>query len=248
MMTTPVEADGFLESGGYIEADHPRIRALVAAITADLVETREKAVRIHDFVRDEVDFGWTSSFYRMPATDVLESGVGYCNTKATLFIAMLRAAGIPARQRFVDISSEVLRGFLTRGNPYLDHSYTEVYLDGRWLGVDSYVVDLPLFRNSQRLLAQSGMKLGYGIHTNGVPTWDGRSDSFIQFVNDGSVPSLTTRDHGVFADVEEFYREVDGHDKLSGLNRFLIPLFIPRSTAKVRDVRRERGWGADQHR
>lgn len=220
-----------------IQSDHPRIVALAAELTAGAPDARTRAVRIHDFVRDEIRFGWTRSFYAMSAVDVLDAGVGYCNTKATLFIALLRAAGIPARQHFLDISSRVLAGFLESGTPFLDHSFTEVQIDGRWLRVDSYVVDVELWERARAQLERSGAGLGWGVHRNGTPDWDGRSDAFVQFVDDGSVPALTSRDHGVFADVDDFYRHVEGRDELSGLNRVLIPLFIPRSTARVETLR-----------
>ncbi len=231
------QSSAYLASTGLIESDHPRIRRLVADLTGGLETSREKAVRIHDFVRDEIAFGWTRRFYRMPATSVLDARVGYCHTKATLFISMLRAAGIPARQRFVDISSPVLQGFLDRGQPHLDHSFTEVHLDGRWVGLDSYVVDLALYEPASRRLAETGAGLGYGLHAHGTPHWDGRSDAFAQLVDDGSVPGLTTRDHGVYADVGAFYDAVDGHDRLAGADALLIPLFVPRATAKVEEVR-----------
>ena len=86
-------------------------------------------------------FGFTPHFYAMSAAEVLSAGVGYSNTKATLFIALLRAAGIEARQQFVDVNAAVLRGMFDLRTPFIDHSYTEVLLDGAWVPTDSYVVD-----------------------------------------------------------------------------------------------------------
>ena len=48
----------------------------------------------------------------MRASEVLRAKVGYCNTKATLFIALLRAAGVPARQHFVDLRNVLISDFL----------------------------------------------------------------------------------------------------------------------------------------
>jgi hypothetical protein len=221
-----------------VQSDHPRIRALAAELTRGAESSRERAVRIHRFVRDEIAFGWTRSFYRMSAVEVLDARIGYCNTKATVFLALLRAAGIPARQHFVDISSLVLAGFLERGRSHVDHSYVEVLLGGRWLRVDSYVVDAPLFEWAARALARTGEPLGFGIHRSGTIEWDGASDSFIQFVDDGSVPDLTTTDHGIFRDTEDFYRQRDGADKLAGIHRLAIPLLIPRATQRAERLRK----------
>ncbi|MBI1238148.1 MAG: hypothetical protein GC199_02275 [Alphaproteobacteria bacterium] len=184
-----------------IDADHPAIVAAAREAVGEAREAREKAVRIHDFVRDRIRFGWDHRFYAMTASEVLKAGVGFCNTKSTLFTAMLRAAGIPARQHFADIDVALLAGLVDPRTPYVDHSYTEVYLDGRWLKVDSYIVDRPLAEAARARLAREGKALGYGVHANGTSDWDGTRDSFAQFV-----PGIaTTRDYGVFADVAAFY-------------------------------------------
>jgi transglutaminase-like putative cysteine protease len=59
-----------------IESDHPRILALAAELGAEAGSAREHAVRLHDFVRDEIRFGWTRGFYRLSATEVLDARVG----------------------------------------------------------------------------------------------------------------------------------------------------------------------------
>jgi hypothetical protein len=227
----------FLAPTAWIDLEHPEIAATAARLTRGVGSEREKAVRIHDFVRDEVRFGFTRSFYRMRASDVLEQRVGYCNTKATLFIALLRAAGIPARQHFVDISAEILAGFVRRPGAHVDHSYTAVLLDGRWVRTDSYIVDPPLFTRAQAELARSGRALGWGVHRNGRIEWDGRADAFAQFVDDGLVPDLSTRDYGVFADTRAFYEAGHGADRMSIVQGALIRLFIGYAGARVRAFR-----------
>lgn len=222
----------------WIESEAPEIRALAARLTADAGSPREAAVRLHDYVRDEVRFGWTRRFYRMTAREVLGARIGYCNTKATLFVALLRAAGIPARQHFVDLTSQVLAGLVDTGGPYVDHSYTEVFLDGTWRRVDSYVVDRALFERARAALAADGRRIGLGVHVAGTVDWDGRGDAFVQMVDDGTVPGLVARDHGVFADTRAFYAAVAGRDELAGARRLLIPLLIGTATARADALRR----------
>ena len=141
---------------------------------------------IHDFVRDRIKFGWREDFGRYKASEVLGAEIGFCMSKTTLFVAMLRAAGIPARPRFVDIHSKILEGFAVPEG-YLDHSYAEVYIEGRWFGVDSYVVPEPMARRAQELLRDKAMKFGYGVALSGQYEWDGKSPSFIQYVADESL-------------------------------------------------------------
>ena len=226
----------FMAATPYIDKDHPAVVKTTRKIVAGAQSDREKAVRLHDFVRDEIKFGWTRKFYRMRASDVLEAKLGYCNTKATLFIAMLRAAGIPARQRFVDISSGILTGIVSTGNAYLDHSYTEVFLHGDWVGVDSYVLDTRLFLAAQNKLESSGRGFGFGVHKSGSYQWDGVEDSFSQYVTNGGA-KVSARDYGIFEDVRDFYDRVQGQDELSGLRRVLIPLFIGSATKNVQRLR-----------
>ena len=185
----------------------PSILRATEAAVADAEGPRERAVRIHDFVRDRVRCGWQPRFYEVRASEVLAAGVGYCNTKSSLFVAMLRAAGIPARVHFVDVDASILLGVIDPGTSHVDHSYTEVWLDGRWVRTDSYIVDLPLAERGRARLAAEGGVLGYGVHSAGTSTWDGRRDAFSQFVDDGSSPDFHRTDFGVHADVMAFYRD-----------------------------------------
>jgi len=227
----------FLEPTEWVDSQHPAVIDAARRATRGAATDREKAVRLHDFVRDEIRFGWTHAFYRMRASDVLRARVGYCNTKATLFVGLLRASGIPARQRFVDLDARVLRGLLSTGRAYVDHSFTEVRLGGAWQRVDSYVVDMSLHRAAREKLARDGGELGWGIHRNGTPVWDGTGDAFVQWVDDGSVEWLTTVDHGVFEDSPAFYATGRGNDGLKGMRGLLIRLFVEGGTARAEGLR-----------
>jgi transglutaminase-like putative cysteine protease len=197
-----------LQSTALIETNHPRIAALAKEITRDTDSTRLAAMRIHDWVRDQIPFGIPPAFYETSATESLDVKVGYCNTKVTLFNALLRASAIPSRIRLVDLSAQVLHGLLDPGTPYVDHALTEVFLNGRWIKVDSYVVDKPLVAAATKKLALSSRKAGFGIHSDGNPDWDGRKDNFIQYMDNASIPNYVLRDHGLFVDVADFYQKV----------------------------------------
>lgn len=229
-----------LERTDVIDADHPSIAGVVQRLTTPVMTNRQKAVRLHDFVRDEIRFGFQNAFYEVRASEVLAAKVGYCNTKSTLFIALLRCAGIPARQQFVDIDASILKGLFDPGTPYVDHSYVEVLLEDRWVATDSFIVDPPLFQAAAKRLATTNAPIGYGIHQRGSTTWDGTHDSFSQFVNDGSTATLSTRAHGTFADVATFYQQSkESWNKLSRTTRLLLPLFVPKINKAIERVRSE---------
>ncbi len=234
----PPDMQTYLGPHGFIDSDAPSIRDAAAAAIAGARGDRERAIRIHDFVRDDVRFGWAPAFYEMSASDVLAAGVGYCNTKSTLFVALLRAAGIPARQVFVDISARILGGLIDPGTAYVDHSYTEVRLDGRWIKLDSYIVDQPLFDRASERLRHEDRMLGYGVHVDGQCDWDGDGDSFAQFVDNGRVPDLTSRRYGRYADVAAFYAYEDGWNEKSLVSDIAFRLFVGganRNIARLRE-------------
>lgn len=188
-----------------IESSHPRIVSLAKDITRSASSNRSAAIAIHDWVRDEVKFGISRGFYDTSATQVLDAGVGYCNTKVNLFNALLRTRGIATRIRLMDLSAQVLRGLFDPGTSYVDHAITEVHLDGRWVAVDSYIVDMPLIQSARRKLDASGAKAGFGIHRDGKSDWDGRKDNFMQCLDSGAIQDYVFKDHGLFSDVRDFY-------------------------------------------
>lgn len=242
-MAVPDGASPWLERTRYIDHDHPDIRSVVERVAPAPLSVVEKAVRLHDFVRDRVPFGWSPAFYDESASQVLASGVGFCNTKGTLFTALLRAAGIPARQHFVDIHRQILDPFIDPGTPFVDHSFTEVHLDGRWLAVDSYIVDRPLERRARARLAQEGKLLGCGLHADGRSDWDGRSDAFAQFVRAGRFEPLSQRDHGVFRDIGAFIDSGLAVNALNPLLRLGFGFFAGRANRKIAALRGETAAG-----
>jgi transglutaminase-like putative cysteine protease len=196
-----------LKSTALIQANHPRIVTLANEITRDAGHERMAAVQIHDWVRDQILFGIPPAFYETSATESLDVKLGYCNTKISLFNALLRAKAIPTRIRVVDLSAQVLHGLFDPGTPYVDHALTEVFLDERWIKVDSYVVDKSLVVAATKKLASSTRQAGFGIHLAGSPDWDGRKNNFIQYMDDQSIPNYVLTDHGVFVDVADFYQK-----------------------------------------
>ena len=85
---------------------------------------------------------------------------------------------------------------------------------------------------------REGRALGYGVHAAGRDVWDGTTDAFVQFVNDGSVPGLTRQRWGSFEDVGAFYASVDkAHNKMSWWMRPIMGLLLKGPNAKVQAMR-----------
>ena len=96
----------------------------------------ERLKAIYTFVRDEILFGYNVDD-SVPASRVLRDGYGQCNTKGTLFMALLRACDIPCRVHGFTIDKKLQKGAMTgivyRNAPQnVFHSWVEVYFENRW--------------------------------------------------------------------------------------------------------------------
>ncbi len=229
--------DTFLRPTHYIDTAHPAIVDAVDQVTRDATDPRAKAIALFRFVR-ALPFGFATGFWDNKASDVLRSGRGYCNTKSTLFVALLRAAGIPARQYFVEIDAAVLHGILDPGTAMVDHSYVEVGLDGQWVATDAYIVDPPLFAAAQARLAADHRLLGYSAHATGSNDWDGLSPSFSQY-NILDARPIGSRRWGHYADVGDFYaRASNTHNRLNALLRAAVGLVAAPANRRAEALRK----------
>ena len=119
----------------------------------------QKATLIHDFVK-ALPFGCVAGFDHVPAVSVLKTGHGDCHTKGTLFVALLRSAGVPARLRFVTLTGAFLHGIIDIGQSTITHAVGEVYLQERWIQTDTYVTDSILEAQAMTLLKQQEISAG----------------------------------------------------------------------------------------
>jgi transglutaminase-like putative cysteine protease len=69
---------------------------------------------VYDFVRNEIAFGYNAGD-ELPASAVLADGIGQCNTKATLLMALMRAVGIACRFHGFTIDKPLQKGAITAG-------------------------------------------------------------------------------------------------------------------------------------
>jgi hypothetical protein len=181
-----------------------QIQTLARRLTRGLQSDRARAVRLHDFVRDHIEFGFTARLDHASPDETLADGVAPTIPKTTLFVALLHAVGLRAQQHFVTIDHDILRGVFGHGAHHLLpweilHSYTEVEVDGYWCSVDSYALDAALWRGATARLEAEDAWLGYGAHRCGTHRWSGRSDAFAQL----AARDMIVEDHGVCADPNE---------------------------------------------
>ena len=153
-----------------LDLNDPKLRIQALRITQLAYSATQKAVFIHDFVKS-LPFGCVAAFDHVPAAAVLRAGRGDCHTKGTLFVALLRAAGVPARLRFVSLPSKFLAGIIDVTQESITHAVGEVYLSGRWVQTDTYVTDEQFEMRAWGELVERGLRVGLGIHVNADRSW-----------------------------------------------------------------------------
>ena len=109
---------GYLQPSPYIESKDRRIRALSAELFSDPLPAWDQMEKVFDWVRDNVEYRFDEQI--KSCLQALDDGVGDCEEMSSLFIAICRAAGVPARAVWVP-----------------GHTYPEFYLEdaegnGHW--------------------------------------------------------------------------------------------------------------------
>lgn len=213
---------------------------LAQLVTRGAATERERAVAIHDFVRDNVRYGFTSRFDEATPLETLEAGLGHCNAQAKVFVEMLRAVGIEARYHFVTLDGEILRGVLQSPPAVISHGFSEVKVEGRWLKVDSYVVDPQHAAGAAARLSREGRRVGYGFHIDGTVEWDGASDAFSQLAD----RSMILEDHGAWDSADDFFRSSSFKHRLGPISfsamLSAVPSLLFRSWSSFVDWRLDR--------
>jgi hypothetical protein len=226
----------WLRATRQLDVMSPRLTKQVMGLTQVLRSEREKAVALHDFVKG-MPFSFVTDFTALTASDVLHQGYGDCFTKGMLLVAMMRAAKIPARLRFISIPVDFWYGIIEPQADTTMHAMTEVLLDGQWRVTDSYVPDTWLQTGARNRLMAEGRKMGYGVHIDGTQLWDGTCDVSAQCCL-ADTASMPLRDWGVADDPVSFYENTH-HASLrrNFADRLKRRLAVPSINKRVAQVR-----------
>ncbi len=149
--------EDFLAPSPKVESDHPRIQALAEQLAAGAPDNQEVVERIYVHVIEHMNYCTASPHRNEGALSALRHGEGVCEDYAALFVALARAAGIPARvvNGYADPAGTGEIFQLAPGEELslrgYRHSWVEFYLEGQgWLPAD------PTFEKDSATLSHFG--------------------------------------------------------------------------------------------
>ena len=181
----------YLAAGVFIDSDSPQVIAFAKQAIEGTADSKAAALRLYSAVRDSIIYDPYVNFAdpaNYMASTVLANSRTFCIGKAALLAASARVIGIPARVGYADVRNHLTSPRLyekIKTDIFIWHSYTELYLSGRW------VKATPAF--DRALCERVGIK---------PLEFDGETDSLFQpFDQAGRRHMEYLKDRGTFADV-----------------------------------------------
>jgi hypothetical protein len=127
-LSLPIEKEefqGFLKTTTFCQSDDPEIKKTAEEIIGEEKNSWRAAKKIAEWVRRKMTSTYDVGF--ADAREVLRNREGDCSEHTVLTVALLRAAGIPARAAV---------GIMYGEGIFAYHMWPEIYV-GRWIGLDA---------------------------------------------------------------------------------------------------------------
>lgn len=228
----------YLKKTKMLDYDNPLIADLIKNKGWKELDQFERIVSIYNFVRDDILFGYNIDD-DISASRVLKDGYGQCNTKGTLFMALLRACDIPCRIHGFTIDKKLQKGAMT-GFVYKNapanifHSWVEILFEDRWYEIEAFIVDKKYLDKLQSIYSEcNGAFCGYGVGVKDFknPVIDfNRNNTYIQ--SEG-----INKDFGVYDSPDDMLRE--HHQELTPIKKLAFRFFgrhmMNRNVKKIRN-------------
>ncbi len=178
----------YLSQTHMLDYDNYKIQELIRKRGWRELPEFERIRSIYNYIRDEIRFGYNVDD-SIPASKVLKDGYGQCNTKGTLFMALLRAVGVPCRVHGFTIRKELQEGAMTgfvykQAPKNIFHSWVEVYLEDNWYELEAFIIDKDYLGKLQQKNSNCTgefCKYGVGVEDFKNPVIDfNRNNTYIQ--------------------------------------------------------------------
>jgi len=129
----------YLQDELYVSVSHPGIQDLAHNLTLNAYGPYDKAQRIFDYVNTNMNYDDSTLFARKGSVSALYNLKGICTDFASLMVALLRAARIPARMVGGYLFDEAMINSAQQswnGNE-MAHAWVEFYMPGfGWIPAD----------------------------------------------------------------------------------------------------------------
>jgi len=202
-------AEVTIDPNTIFDTESEAIQQLIMERNWKKLTPKNRIIRILDFVKNEVPFGFTPK-PRISASYVLMERKGQALTKSILLKTLLDACDVLCRFHAFHIKKEIYRGLLRRA-PYrflsdiLPSCWIEVFSEDQWLVADGVLLDEAYLNGLKDRIAAAGdefLGLGAGIFVpgNSHQKWDGKNHTYCQ-------RAAIVRDFGVIEDFEWYFTE-----------------------------------------
>lgn len=175
---------------------------------------------IYDYVQNEILLGY-NKYDDLTATQVMRDGIGQCNTKATLLMALLRAVDVPCRLHGTKVTKVFQRSLMPKimaklAPPLIVHTWVEVYYNGEWLSLEGVITDKKYIDGLKKLFPEhNGKFFDYAVAVVDLRDlhidWKGEDTTVQQ--------QAVVEDLGVFDSPDEFYSKFK--QDYRGLKKFM---------------------------
>lgn len=228
----------YLKNTAMLNYQAPQIADLVNVQKWNDLNEFEKIGAIYNYVQNKILLGY-NKYDNLTATQVLTDGIGQCNTKATLLMALLRAVGVPCRLHGTKVTKVFQRSLMPKimaklAPPLIVHTWAEVYHNGEWLSLEGVITDRAYISGLQKKYPEyKGKFFDYAIaikdFSNLQIDWNGKNTTVQQ--------QAVVEDLGVFDTPDEFY--IEYKQEYRGIKKFMYENIGRKiMTKKVAKIRR----------
>ena len=215
-----MEKTGLLKKTKLLDYDDCLIQSLIYERGWRDLPEYDAIGAVYHFVKDEILFGYNRCD-TLTASEVLSDGIGQCNTKSTLLMALLRALGIPCRLHGFTVSKDFQKGATSGIVSFLApseivHTWVEVLFQNRWIVLEGVIIDDGFLQSIKQMYRETkGIFRMYAIAVDDFPNlavdWTGK-DIFIQ-------SKAIVKDFGIFPDPDSFFSK---HSQNLGILRTFL--------------------------
>ena len=215
-----MEKTGLLKKTKLLDYDDCLIQSLIYERGWRDLPEYDAIGAVYHFVKDEILFGYNRCD-TLTASEVLSDGIGQCNTKSTLLMALLRALGIPCRLHGFTVSKDFQKGSTSGIVSFLApseivHTWVEVLFQNRWIVLEGVIIDDGFLQSIKQMYRETkGIFRMYAIAVDDFPNlavdWTGK-DTFIQ-------SKAIVKDFGIFPDPDSFFSK---HSQNLGILRTFL--------------------------